>query len=271
MADTVAHTVSEQPWLPLIARVGWLAKGAVYALMGLTAFTIGRGESTNDDASPEGAVAQVVANPAGRILLGTLAVGLVLYCTWRLLTAALVRGTELSDWLDRIGYVFSASIYGVIAFTAIRAVLRDVKPEDSNTVENLSRTMLESSVGRWVLLLGGVVAFIVGAYFLIEKGLRRGFLDDLTLSDASHTERNAVTAAGVVGWVGRGFVTSAVGYFVTKSAWEVDQSDARGFDRALREVATTDIGRPLVLIAGLALVAYGIFCILSLRHRELVS
>ena len=129
--------------------------------------------------------------------------------------------------------------------------------------------MLESSVGRWVLFLAGAVAFIVGLYFIVEKGFGKSFLEELNLARASTEERSAITASGVIGWVGRGFVTAAVGFFVSKAAWEVDRDDARGFDRALREVAAHDYGRYLVLVAGVALIAYGVFCIMSFRHQEL--
>lgn len=269
VADTVEDVVEDQPWVKHVARAGWLAKGAVYTLMGLTAFAIGRGKPSDDQASPEGAVAQVVSNPAGRLLLGLLAVGLILYSAWRFLSAALVRGNDVKDWLDRVGYIFSALFYSVLAFTAIRAVVTDVQPEDSNTIEELSRSMLGSPVGRWVLFLGGAVAFVVGVYFIVEKGFRKSFLDELSFEGASKQERSAVTAAGIIGWVGRGFVTAAVGFFVSKAAWEVDTEDARGFDRALREVAAKDNGRFVVLAAGVALIAYGVFCVLSLRHQEL--
>ena len=267
--ETVDGVVDDQPWVKAVASAGWVAKGAVYTLMGLTAFAIGRRKPSDDQASPEGAISQVVANPAGRFLLGVLSVGLFLYAMWRLLSAALVRGSELKDWLQRVGYLFSAAFYSLLAFTAARSVIRDVQPEDSNTIEELSRSMLESPIGRWVLFIVGVVAFAVGLYFIVDKGFGKSFLDELNFSKASKQERSAITAAGVIGWVGRGFVTAAVGFFVSKAAWDVDRDDARGFDRALRELAAHDSGRYAVIAAGVALIAYGVFCIMSFRHQEL--
>jgi succinate dehydrogenase hydrophobic anchor subunit len=267
--EAVETAVEQRPWVQSLTRVGWLAKGAVYILMGLTALTIGRQQPTADDASPEGALAQVIDKPAGRLLLGVLAVGLILYSSWRLLTAVLTRGNGVHEWLERIGYTFSAAFYALLAVTAVRAVLNGNQPGQSNTVEDLSRSMLQSSVGRWVLLLVGLIALGVGVYFFVEKGLQRSFLKDLTFDDGPAAERKAVTWSGTIGWMGRGFVTSAVGWFVLQAAWQVDQNDARGFDRALREVATHQLGTVLVSIAGVALVIYGVYCILSLRHRKL--
>src|SRR5690242_18668809 len=121
--EKAEEVVEQAPWVEAVTRAGWLAKGAVYALMGATAFTIGRHAPTPDDASPEGAVAQVVDTPGGKVLLAVLVVGLVLYSAWRLLSVAMVRGNSLHDWGDRIGYFFSAAFYLVLGFTAMMAVI----------------------------------------------------------------------------------------------------------------------------------------------------
>src|SRR5215213_8801052 len=171
--EVAEEAVARQPWVEKVARLGWVAKGAVYTLMGATAFAIGRGNPTSDKASPEGAVAQIVDKPGGTVLLAVLAIGLFLYTAWRLLSVALIRGNELHDWGDRVGFTFSAAFYLVLGYTAISAVVQGESPRDKNTVERLSRTMLESTWGRWVLLLAGLVALGVGAYFTVEKGVRR--------------------------------------------------------------------------------------------------
>ena len=269
VADGVDEMVSAQPWIKTVTRVGWAAKGAVYLLMGFTAITIARHRPTEDDASPEGAVAQVIDNPGGRVLLGVLAVGLVMYGAWRFLSAALIRGGELRDWLERVAYVFSGAFYLMLAWVATTSSLRDRPADDSNTVERLSRNLMSHGWGRWMLGLLGLVILAVGLYFIVEKSLRRSFLDELSLTGASHREREAVTAAGVVGWFGRGVVTVLVGFFVTKAALEVDPDDARGFDRALREAATSSFGALCVAAAGVGLVVYGVFCFISIRHQQL--
>ena len=113
----------------------------------------------------------------------------------------------------------------------------------------------------------------VGAYFAVHKGLQRSFVDDLdgvqSTPHAQQPKRSAVLIMGVIGWVGRGVVTIFVGYFVTRSAVRFDESDARGFDRALRQVAGTGTGSTLVLLSAAGLIAYGLFCLSSARFRTL--
>ena len=155
VAEKTEETVAEHPWVERVARFGWIAKGVVYGLMGLTAFTIGRHRPTNDDASPEGAVAQLRSTPFGTALIWALVVGLVFYVAWRLLSAGMVTGNKVKDWLNRVGYLFSALFYAVLAFTAISAVMQAKDTKDKNTIERLSAWMLGNPVGRWALLIAG--------------------------------------------------------------------------------------------------------------------
>jgi len=269
VSEKAEETVAEHPWLERLARFGWIAKGGVYALMGLTAFTIGRRRPTTDDASPEGAVAQLRSSSFGTALIWALVVGLVLYVAWRVLSAGLIRGNEAKDWLNRVGYLFSAGFYAVLAFTAISAVMQPKDTKDKNTVERLSAWMLGHPIGRWALLVAGIVVLGVGVFFIIDKGIKKSFLKELDMSNTPEAERKAIRTAGTVGWISRGVATAAVGFFVAQSAWRYDAHDARGFDNAFRELATHEIGSIAVLVTGLALVVYGIFCALIVRHLDL--
>jgi hypothetical protein len=269
VSDKAEETVEEHPWLERLARFGWIAKGVVYGLMGLTAFTIGRHRPTSDDASPEGAVAQLRSTPFGTAVIWALTIGLGLYVLWRVFSAALVRGNGLKDWLERIGYLFSAAFYAVLAFTAMAAVMNGTDTKDPNTVERLSRWALDRPVGRWALLVVGVVVIGVGIFFIFDKGIKKSFLKDLDFGGAPEAERRAITTAGMVGWISRGAATAAVGFFVAQAAWRYDAQDARGFDNAFRELSTHQVGSIAVLLTGLALVVYGVFCALIVRHLEL--
>ena len=82
-------------------------------------------------------------------------------------------------------------------------------------------------------------------------------------------EREAVVWTGTVGWIGRGIVTGMVGVFIARAAWSARHDEARGFDRALREVASSHAGSLLVGGSGVALVLYGVFCIAAVRHLEI--
>jgi len=273
VADEVDEAVDENPEIEFLTRLGWIAKGVVYSLMGLTAISIARQQASSDEASPSGALDKVLEQPGGRILLGVVAIGLLLYATWRILSVAVIRGHELRCWLDRIGYTFSAVFYLVLCYTATRAVINNHGPEGGNSIERLSTSLLDMPTGRWLLGIGGVVTIGVGLYFAIGKGVMRRFAKDLAgVSEdpsVNHGMDHALMISGVIGWIGRGVVTVLVGFFVTRSAVRFDPNEARGFDRALRQAATTSTGTALVWAAGVGLVLYGVFCLLSHRRRYL--
>ena len=273
LADSVDDTVEEHPWLERLTRIGWIAKGVVYTLMGLTAVEIARQDPTSKDASPEGSIGRVGEAPLGRVLLAVLTVGLLLYFVWRLLSVAAIRGSELADWGDRIGYTFSGLFYLVLAFTAGKAALSGIDPEGSNSVERISKSMLEMTAGRWLLGAVGIATIGVGIYFAVHKGIQRSFVEQLdgvhATPNDNEPKRAALVIAGIVGWIGRGVVTGLVGFFIVRSAVLFDPNEARGFDRTLRQVAGTSTGSTLVLICAVGLVAYGVFCLVSHRFRTL--
>ena len=267
--EKTEQAVDEHPWVERTARFGWLAKGAVYALMGVTAFTIGRRHPTSDDASPEGAISQLRSTPLGTALIWALAIGLVLYVAWRVLSAGMVTGNDAKSWATRVGYLFSAAFYAVLAFTAVNAVMKGKDTKDKNTVERLSAWTLSQPVGRWLLFVAGVVVIGIGVFFIVDKGIKKSFLKELDLSGTPEAERKAISTAGTVGWISRGVATAAVGFFVAQAAWRYDPSTARGFDNAFRELSTHQLGSIAVILTGLALVIYGVFCALIVRHLDL--
>lgn len=269
VADQAAELHREHPWVERLTRWGWPAKGVVYTLMGFLAVTIARHEPTDEDASPEGALSIVLERPFGRVLLLAVAAGLVLYSTWRILSVVIKQGSSLHDWLERIGYGFSAVFYLLLAWAAVRAAVAGDDLDRSTMVEDLSRPLLESTFGRMLVALAGLVVVGVAAYFA-STGLRRSFLDDLDLP-RGEVEHRLIETSGVIGWLGRATVTFLVGLFLVVAAVQADPSDARGFDRSLREVASNGVGGWVVLLAGIGLLVYGLHCFVVARHMRLRS
>lgn len=270
----VQQTVERhQRTIEVLTQTGWVAKGIVYLLFGMTAIAIARQSTPTEEASPKGSLSLVFEAPAGRVLMGALAVGLALYAVWRLASVALVDGTDHEAWAHRIGYAFSAVFATTLSYASVRAAWSGSQSDDSSTVETLSTTLLEHSVGRWLLAVGGVTTIGVGLYFAVHKGIRRSFADDLTgLTTDGRALRGGelvVWLSGIAGWIGRGVVTALVGFFVVRAAIQFDPAEARGFDRALREITSTTVGSLLAWVAAVGLVCYGVFCLISVRRRDL--
>lgn len=273
LTQRIDELVDANPIVHRIARLGWIAKAVVYGLMGFTAMGIAFQRPPTADASPQGSIGRIAEVPLGRIVLAVMVAGLACYIVWRVLSVSLIRGNKLRDWGDRIGYSFSAVFYVVLAWSAASAAYTGDDPGGTNSVEELSRSVLEAPLGRVLLGVGGVATVAIGLYFAIEKGLRRSFADELegvdpTVSGTNGRKRLTVLA-GLAGWVGRGIVLVLVGYFVVRSAVRIDPDDARGFDRSLREIAGTTTGSIIVFASAACLYAYAAFCALSIRYRRL--
>jgi hypothetical protein len=225
--------------------------------------------SGNQEASPTGAIKTVAGSPGGTLLLWLLAGGMLVYAAWRIVTALLPGGTDVKAWLHRVGYVVSAVIYTTFAFSAI-ALARHA-PEDQNgnkKVTDISATIMEHAAGRFVVGAVGLIVIAVGLY-RVFKGVTMDVNDELDLSGMSSARVTWTQRLGAIGEVGRGVGIGLVGFFLLRAAITYDASQATGLDGALRRLATESWGLAVVIVVGLGLVAYGIFCLATFTHRRL--
>lgn len=278
LGDALAARTIDSDALVAIGKVGWVAKGVVYGLLGFLTVPIALsgGSGSGEQASQQGAIAEIAENSFGGVLLIAIAIGLAIYSLWRL-TTALMPGdnSEPKTWAHRAAYLFSAALYGFLAWSAFSFATTDSGASgggggSGSTLQRLSRWMLERSGGRWFLGLAAVVGLGVAVYFAY-KGIEKKFMEQIDLAGAGTTERSLIERLGVIGWIGRGIVVALVSAFVLEAAINANPEEARGLDQALRETADSWWGSALVLITGVALIAYGAFAIISSRRRRLVG
>lgn len=270
-----AQEVREQarrPWVERVLRVGWMAKGLVYVLMGWVALSFtGTTASRDDKASPEGALGVVADRSGGPLLLFVLGVGLVLYALWRVVTVFDVRGGGAKHHIERVAFAFSALFYGFLAFTAFRNAKSGTRPDDSLTVERMSRSLLGHRWGRVVMLVAAAVVLVVAVVFawrVVAKKFTEG-IDGLAPSfGANHGWSKVLWVLGAAGWLGRAVVVGLIGVFLWRSAVDYDPNEASGFDLALRRTAQAGSGRTLVTVAAVGLILYGIYCAASAPRRD---
>lgn len=282
ISSAVRARVLDMEKLKPLMQVGWVAKGVVYGLMGIIAIPIAvnGGGGSGDEASQQGALAEISNTTGGTVLLVIMAIGLLLYALWRLTTACLPGdNSEAKTWAHRVGWLFSAIVYGFLAVSSISFVVSSGGSSGSesgsssggqSTVEEISASLLESTGGRWLLGFGALVALAVAGYFAY-KGVQRTYLDDIDLASATSIEQTVMTKLGVLGWIGRSVTVGLIAVFVLRSAITADPDEAEGLDGALREIASQWWGVLLILVAGFGLLAYGIHAAVSARHRRLLG
>ena len=266
-SDGASDKLDEHPWAEWLPKAGWLARGFVYGFMGWTVLMISFQKDSADEASSKGAVVALADQPYGRIVIGALAVGLVALVVWQALALALIRDTDAKSWFKRLSGAGTMVIYAGLAFTATRAAL-GMSADNGGGIERLSKGLLSSTPGRIVVFVAGAIALGVAGY-RAYKAWEHKFLKHLDLDGCDPRRRKLITRLGTVGWIGRAFVVGLVAVFSMWAAVTADPDNAVGFDQGLRKVSVTSWGFVLVALAGLALIGYGLFCVVSLKYREL--
>jgi Domain of Unknown Function (DUF1206) len=274
----VQKAVHRHPAVIGVARLGWVAKGIVYAMVGVLAVPIviqgledDRARNGGGEASQLGAVTEIAGSPLGVFALWVVAIGLMLYVFWRLVTVVLPAESSAKTWLTRAGYVVSAVTYSFLAWSAVSFATNGgrsgAETEDAK-VERFTRELMEASLGRWLVGAIGVAIVAVGLYF-VYKGLRAKFRDELEPTGVGPVSHESIVTLGRIGWVGRGLVMGLIGWFLIAAAVQFRAAEARGFDGSLRKVADSTLGPLVVGFAAVALILYGAFCVISAPRQRL--
>ena len=277
--NPVGRLAAQHPGLVKIGRAGWFAKGVVYLIAGFLALSVAakasgwaKGTSTtgNQEASPVGAIKTVAGSGGGTLLLWLLAIGMLLYAAWRVVSALLPGSTDAKGSARRIGYVASAVMYTTFAISAIALARRapQASPNGNQKVTDFSASMMTHSAGRLVIGVAGVIVIAVGLYRL-SKGVRMDVEDELDMSGMSATRARWSERLGAIGEIGRGIGFGLVGFFLLRSAMTYNAAEATGLDGALRRIATYSWGVLVVVVVGIGFAAYGVFCLATFTHRRL--
>ncbi len=276
-SNPVGRLTRDHPTVVKFGRVGWLAKGVVYVVAGVLALIVAAKASgwskaaaaPTKEASPTGALATIAHMSGGALLMWVLAIGMLLYAAWRLVTALLPGGHGAKASITRIGYLVSAVLYTTFAFTAISlARSANANPNGNTKVTSLSQRLMAHSGGRLLIGVVGAITIAAGLYRL-AKGFRGDVTDELNLSSLSPARRRTTERLGAIGEIGRGLGIGLIGFFLIRAAVTYDAAQATGLDGALRRLATQSWGLAVVVVIGVGFAAYGVFCAATFTHREL--
>jgi hypothetical protein len=267
--QSVAH-----PAVKALARAGYVAKAAVYAVIGGLALqlAIGGGGRTTDS---RGAIATIAQGPVGRVLVAALAIGLVGRALWFLLEAlADPSGRHRSGAkaiAARLGKVVVALGSASLALAAVRLAFGGApgRGGDAAAVSWTGRA-LELPAGRFLVAALGIVIVVVGAR-QAWRGIGRKFLRDLELGGMGARTRTWAPRLGVAGFATQGAVFVLVGLFLAQAALTQDPREATGLDGALETLARQPFGVFLLAAAALGFLAYAAFALVEGRHRKLLA
>jgi hypothetical protein len=121
--------------------------------------------------------------------------------------------------------------------------------------------------GRFIVFAAGLAIVGVGVY-QVYRGVSAKFFDDLKTSEMSAGERRWTKRIGIFGLAARGLVFMLIGWFLLKAAVEFDPKEAAGLDEALATLAKASYGPVLLGITAAGLIAFGVFCAVQSRYRQ---
>ena len=244
------------------ARLGYLARGIVYLIIGWLAFDSNRPLSAGE------AVKSVEQMPLGGLLLALLALGLFGYGLYKIAAGVADLDGDGQDgkaMAKRGGRVGSGLAYWLLAFIAVKAMLDDKSTSGetgqaggSGGAQDTARQVSDAPGGELLMIVIGLVILVVAAVQLYIAAKAK-FMEEM--------EPNApplVKPAGQAGYAARGVVFLVVGWFALKAGFAGER--LRGFGDALALLRDDQPALFKLIAAGLFL--FGAVSILMARYRH---
>ncbi|ANE48987.1 hypothetical protein SY83_16905 [Paenibacillus swuensis] len=256
------------PWVDKLARLGYAAKGVVYSTIGILAIMTAAGFG-GELTDKQGSLRAIGAQPFGSVILIILAIGLTGYFLWCMIQTFMDPDRNGTDWkgiLKRIGSFASGIIYGSLAYSAIRTVIKAGGSQGTNE-QSMTASLLEKPFGATMVAIAGVLVIALGIYQLI-KAVKASFTKRFRKEEMSPRVYAAAVRISRVGITARAVVFGLIGYFLMVTAIQSDSSETKGLDGALAELAKQPYGQWLLGAVAIGLFAYGIYLFTLARYRK---
>jgi hypothetical protein len=258
-------------WIRPVARVGFIAKGIVYATVGVLAAKSAAGLGGGRTTDTEGAIRTLGRQPFGDAMLLAIGLGLLAYAAWRAVQAILDvdgKGRDAQGLLVRASFLGSGLIHLGLAVTALALFAGARRRAPSEGIEQWTARALAEPLGVWAVGAVGVGVGIGGLYQLYKAHGAR-FEKRLALEGLSAGRRHWIRRIGQVGLTARGVTFGIIGWFLLQAARHADSSQARGLAGSLRVLRRQPQGDVLLGAVAFGLVAYGLLSFVMARYRRL--
>ncbi|TWT96245.1 DUF1206 domain-containing protein [Neorhodopirellula pilleata] len=248
------------PWIETLGRLGHFAKGLVYFIIGVLAFKLAIGAGGEISGSRD-AIREIGQQSYGRILLGLTTIGLFGYTVWRWVQA--VKDTEgaghdIKGMVKRTGYFVSGAAYLALGVFAGSLALGLGTSGEGGSGNGLNRVLLESTWGRVLLGVAGLITVAVAVYF-VYKAYRAKFMSNYNLAEMSETTRKLALRVGRIGLSTRAIAFAIIGGFIGTSAYQgTADGEIAGMSDALAAIAAQSYGKVMIGIVGFGLMCYAL-------------
>ncbi|WP_027964125.1 DUF1206 domain-containing protein [Halalkalibacillus halophilus] len=255
-----------KPWIRRFGRIGFMAKGIVFVLVGILTLLAAIGVQGNES-GPSGMFQSLATMPFGEILLWLIGVGLLLYVGW--LFVDIIKDPENNGLAVRATSFVTALIYSGLAYQAfLFTVQARSSGGGSDAEESFSAVLLDQPFGRWLIV---IVALAIGAHAINEfyRGAFAKFLEDFDRKNMNKKEIKFTKYSGRLGLIARSVILLMVTFFLLQTAWENDPDESEGLDGALSQLSNEPYGQVLLGLTAVGLSLYGSYQIAKGRYQRL--
>jgi hypothetical protein len=254
--------------LSVAGRLGLAARTAFYLiLVGLTIRIAVMGGSSGRQANAHGALALISGPLVGKIAIGAVALGFVLFGAGRLVGAA--QDTSVS-WTHRILTVLQGLFYVALAYVPASYLEGHRQSGSQQQQEQTTAKLLGLPGGRAAVIILGIIVLLVCAQ-QIRGALERDFEEGLDTRDAPPFLRRLAEIGGVVGIIARALVFAPVGVFLIVSAVEHNPSKSYGTDAELLHLSGHTWGLALLAVVATGLAVFVAYSAIETRYRRVIS
>lgn len=256
------------PWLVLLGRGGYAAKGSVYVVLGALAAgaALGAGGRTTDT---RGAIDVIGDGPMGTIALLAIGIGLIGYMAWRLVAAATDaegKGDEPTKLVVRAAQAGRGIAYGVLGVQALRGLDGDDVGSQGAAARHWTARLLDMPFGRAIVVCAGLGVLGYAGYQVY-----RAFSDrakrHLDLVQMGTTKSAWIIRLGRFGIAARAVVFAMIGVFLLRAGMQRDSGEAGGIAQSLDALAAAKYGGLVLGVVAFGLIAYGVYQLATARYR----
>jgi hypothetical protein len=270
--NAAVKRAAANPVLEFLERLGYVVRGALYAVMGLLALKIVLSVSGGATTDLTGSLVVLVSNPWGKFVLIVAAIGLTAYSLWgftRAIYDPLHRGSDASGYMARLGFVTSALSYAAIVIFAIQLLAGSGATTNDGTQKTIAAVLTHPAGGALTILIGLIVIGVALGQFL--ESYRATFARDLKSAEMSATARDIAVKLGRFGMFARGVIFLVIGWFVVQAGIHHDPAQTQGFSGAFVFLLAQPFGRILLGVVALGFVALGLHSFACARWIRLMQ
>ena len=263
--------LESKPSFQRFARAGLSGRAIIYLVLAYLAADIAATGGAPVAASGEGALSEVARQPAGRPLLGLLALALAGYSLWRL-AQAVARSSAANERFGlakRAGWAVAGVVYAVLCERAVSLALAGSGGGGgaSSHPQPWVATVLRWPAGAaWAALAGA--GLVVGGGALLAWGLVHDHSKTLARARPSRAKARLGRAMGAIGEATRGSLVLLVAAYLLAAAADDDPSQAKSLGQALASLRRAT-GPWALALAAAGLAAFAIFSFAEALYRDI--